>query len=78
MTSCQSVKVVYVDKYITPDYDMPIFPKLEREVHPDGSWTVPKESTDLLAEFYIKYDMLVKLYNHDKELYDQLKNNNKE
>ena len=74
MTSCQSVKVVYVDRYIIPDYDVPIFPTLEREVHKDGSWTIPKESTDLLAEFYIKYDVLVKSYKHDKELFERMKN----
>ena len=72
MTSCQSVKVVYVDKYVIPDYEIPIFPKLEREVHEDGSWTIPKESTDLLAEFYIKYQVLVKEYNHDKELFEKV------
>lgn len=72
MTSCQSVKVVYVDKYVIPDYEPPIFPKLEREVHEDGSWTIPKESTDLLAEFYVKYQVLVKEYNHDKELFEKV------
>ena len=74
MTSCQSVKVVYVDRYIIPDYDVPIFPALEREVQKDGSWYIPKESTDLLAEFYIKYDVLVKSYKHDKELFERMKN----
>lgn len=72
MTSCQSVKIVYVDKYVIPDYEIPIFPKLEREVHEDGSWTIPKESTDLLAEFYIKYEVLVREYNHDKELFEKV------
>ena len=74
MTSCQSVKVVYVDRYIIPDYDVPIFPALEREVLNDGSWNIPKESADLLAEFYIKYDVLVKSYKHDKELFERIKN----
>ena len=74
MTSCQSVKVVYVDRYIIPDYDIPIFPALEREVQKDGSWHIPKESTDLLAEFYIKYDTLVKSYKHDKELFERIRN----
>ena len=74
MTSCQSVKVVYVDRYIIPDYDIPIFPALEREVQKDGSWNIPKESTDLLAEFYVKYDVLYKSYKHDKELFERMKN----
>ena len=73
MTSCQSVKVVYVDRYIIPDYDIPIFPKLERDVLPDGSWNVPKESTDLLAEFYINYTTAVETYKHDKELFEKTK-----
>ena len=74
MTSCQSVKVVYVDRYIIPDYDVPLFPALDREVLKDGSWNVPKESVDLLAEFYIDYDVLVKSYKHDKELFERMKN----
>lgn len=73
MTSCQSVKVVYVDKYIIPDYDIPVFPALEREVLQDGSWHIPKESSDLLAEFYVNYEVLVKSYKHDKELFDKMK-----
>ena len=68
MTSCQSVKVVY--KYVTPDYNCPIFPALEREVHPDGSWTIPKDSVDNLAEFYIQYSALEATIKHDKELYE--------
>ena len=67
MTSCQSVKVVY--KYVVPNYDYPKFPALEREVLPDGSWNVPKESVDLLAEFYLKYSALEATYKHDKELF---------
>ena len=67
MTSCQSVKVVY--KYVIPNYDYPKFPALEREVNPDGSWNVPKESVDLLAEFYLKYSALEATYKHDKELF---------
>ena len=74
MTSCQSVKVVYVDRYIVPDYDVPIFPALEREVLSDGSWHIPEESADLLAEFYIKYDVLYKSYKHDKELFEKANN----
>ena len=74
MTSCQSVKVVYVDRYIVPDYDVPIFPALEREVLPDESWNIPKESVNLLAEFYVKYDVLYKSYKHDKELFEKANN----
>ena len=70
MTSCQSVKVVY--KYIVPDYEYPIFPSLDREVHPDGSWTIPKESIDELAEFYMRYSALEATYKHDKELYKRV------
>lgn len=74
MTSCQSVKVVYVDRYIIPDYDVPIFPALEREVQKDGSWNIPKESADLLAEFYVNFEVLAKSYKHDKELFERMKN----
>ena len=73
MTSCQSVKVVYVDRYIIPDYDVPIFPALEREVQKDGSWNIPKESADLLAEFYANFEVLAKSYKHDKELFEKTK-----
>ena len=68
MTSCQSVKVVY--KYVVPNYNYPKFPALEREVQPDGSWYVPKESVDLLAEFYLQYSALEATYKHDKELFE--------
>ena len=70
MTSCQSVKVVY--KYIVPDYDYPIFPALDREIHKDGSWTIPKEDVDALAEFYLNYSKLEATYKHDKELYSRV------
>ena len=72
MTSCQSVKTVYIDRYIIPDYNYPIFPALDREVHKDGSWTIPKESVDSLAEFYLKYSALEATYKHDKELYEKV------
>ena len=74
MTSCQSVKVVYVDKYIVPNYNYPKFPPLKREINEDESWTIPKESVDLLAEFYLKYTALEKMYQHDKELYERIEN----
>lgn len=70
MTSCQSVRVEY--RYIVPNYNYPKFPALERTINEDESWTIPKESIDLLAEFYIKYTTLEATYNHDKELYQQL------
>lgn len=70
MTSCQSVKVVY--KYVVPNYNCPKFPALEREVHPNGDWTIHKESADLLAEFYLKYSALEATIEHDKELYERI------
>lgn len=68
MTSCQSVKVVY--KYVVPEYDYPKFPALERTINEDESWTIPKESVDLLAEFYLNYTKLEATYKHDKELFE--------
>ena len=71
MISCRSVKVEY--KYIIPDYNYPKFPALEREINKDGSWTIPPDSVDELAEFYIKYAALEATYRHDKELYEKTK-----
>ena len=68
MISCQSVKVIY--KTVVPELNPPEFPELERTVNADKSWTVPKESTDLLATFYLRYDEFVKNYNEIKELYE--------
>ena len=70
MTSCQSVKTVYVDKYTVPDIVFPVFPAIDREIHKDGSWTIPKDDVDALAEFYIKYQSAVETYKHDKELFE--------
>lgn len=67
--SCQSVKVEY--KYIVPDIDYPIFPEIERVVHKDGSWTIPKESADLLAEYYIRIQETEKNYKEIKENYEK-------
>lgn len=69
MTSCRSVQVVY--KYVVPDYNCPKFPALERIINEDGSWTIPKDSVDNLAEFYIKYSALETIIKHDKELYEK-------
>lgn len=71
MTSCQSVKTVYVDRYVVPEITFPIFPAMDREIHADGSWTIPKDDVDLLAEFYIKYQSAVDTYKHDKELFER-------
>lgn len=71
MTSCQSVKTEKV--YIVPDIDFPKFPALEREVHSDGSWTIPKESIDLLAEYYIEIQKTEADYNGIKRLYEKEK-----
>ena len=70
MTSCQSVKTVYVDRYTVPEITFPIFPAMDREIHADGSWTIPKEDVDALAEFYLKYQSAVETYKHDKELFE--------
>ena len=68
MTSCQSVKVVYKNK--VPDVEPPEFPELNRTVNDDKSWTVPEESTKLLAIFYEKYIEFVKNFYELKELYE--------
>ena len=68
MTSCQSARVEY--KYIVPEITFPIFPAMDREVHSDGSWTIPKEDVDSLSEFYLKYQSAVETYKHDKELFE--------
>lgn len=72
MTSCQSVKTIYIEKYVVPDINPPIFPALDREIHEDGSWTIPKKDVDALAEFYLKYKTAVEIYNHDKELFEEI------
>ena len=68
-TSCQSVKKVEY-KYTVPDYVFPQFPAIDREINTDGSWTITAESVDELAEFYVKYTALEKIYKHDKELFE--------
>lgn len=68
MTSCRSVKVVY--KTIVPDINPPEFPELDRTVNKDESWTIPKESTDLLGIFYIRYEEFLKDYYEIKELHE--------
>lgn len=69
MTSCQSVRVEY--KYIVPDIDFPKFPALEREVHSDGSWDIPKQSVDALAEYYIRIQETEKDYKDIKRLLEK-------
>ena len=69
MTSCQSVRVEY--KYIVPDVQYPDFPALERTINNDESWTIPKESVDDLAEFYLRYQTAVDTYNHIKKLMEE-------
>ena len=73
MTSCLTNKTVYVDKYVVPSITFPIFPALDRTVNKDGSWTIPKDDIDLLAEFYINYTTAVETYKHDKELFEKTK-----
>lgn len=67
--SCQSVRVEY--RYIVPDIEYPIFPVLEREINKDGSWTIPKDSADLLAEYYIRVKEAEKDYKEIKESYEK-------
>lgn len=69
MTSCQSVRVEH--KYIVPDIDFPTFPALDREINSDGSWTIPKEDVDALAEYYIKIQETEKNYNDIKRLLEK-------
>lgn len=73
MTSCLTNKVVYVDRYVVPEITFPIFPALEREIHKDGSWTIPKEDVDSLAEFYVKYQSTIETYKHNKDLFEKAK-----
>lgn len=73
MTSCLSVKAVYVDRYTVPEISFPIFPAMDRTINKDGSWTIPKDDIDSLAEFYVNYQAAVELYKHDKELYEKTK-----
>lgn len=69
MTSCQSVKVEKV--YVVPDVSFPTFPALDREINADGSWTIPKESIDLLAEYYTKIQETETNYKEIKRLYEK-------
>ena len=69
MTSCQSVRVER--KYIVPDIDFPEFPALDREINTDGSWTIPKESVDDLAEYYIRIQETEKNYKDIKSLLEK-------
>ncbi len=71
ITSCQSVRVEY--KYIVPDIDFPTFPALDREINSDGSWTIPKESVDDLAEYYIRIQETEKNYNDIKRMLEKEK-----
>ena len=72
MTSCQSVKTEYIDRYVVPEITFPIFPALDREINEDGSWTIPKNDVDALAEFYLRYKTAIEIYNHDKELFEEI------
>ena len=70
MTSCQSNNVVTVEKTVVPDIVFPIFPKIKRTVNSDGSWLIPKESADMLAEYYIQVQKTEKDYEKLQELYE--------
>lgn len=69
MTSCQSVRVER--KYIVPDIDFPKFPALDREINADGSWTIPAQSVDALAEYYTRIQETEKNYNDIKRLLEK-------
>lgn len=69
MTSCQSVKVEY--KYIVPGIDFPDFPPLDRTINADGSWTIPRESVDDLAEYYIRIQETEKNYKDIKRMLEK-------
>ena len=71
MTSCRSVRIEY--KYLVPEIDFPDFPALDREVHKDGSWTIPKDSVDSLAEYYIRIQETEKNYNDIKRMLEKEK-----
>ena len=71
MISCQSTRIEY--KYVVPDVDFPKFPILDREVHADGSWTLPKDSVDLLAEYYVRIMETEKDYKDIKSLLEKRK-----
>lgn len=71
MTSCQSVRVEKV--YVVPDVEFPTFPALEREINEDGSWTIPKDSIDLLAIYYTKIQETEANYKEIKSLYEKEK-----
>lgn len=68
MTSCPSNKVV--SKTVVPEIVFPKFPVLQRTINADGSWTIPKESVDLLAEYYIEILETEKTYKEIKDLYE--------
>lgn len=71
MTSCRSSKVITVEHTRVPLLNFPEFPVLKRTVNDDGSWNVPKESTDALAEFYELYEEVKKNYQMLKDLYEK-------
>lgn len=70
MMSCQSVRVDY--EYVVPELNFPIFPSLDRKINEDGSWTIPKNSIDLLSEYYLNIQKTEKDYNEIKSLYEEV------
>lgn len=71
MTSCRSSKVITVENTRVPLLDFPEFPVIKRTVNSDGSWNVPKESTDALADFFVHYEEVKKNYQMLKDLYEK-------
>jgi hypothetical protein len=56
-----------------PDIDFPDFPALDREINSDGSWTIPKDSVDALAEYYIRIQETEQNYNDIKYMLEKEK-----
>lgn len=70
MTSCQSSRVVTVEKVVIPEIVFPQFPKIKRTVNADGSWVIPEESTKALSEYYLKIQKAESEYNGLREIYE--------
>ena len=70
MISCQSNRIIEY-RTVLPNITFPAFPRIHRTVNEDGSWTIDKESVDLLAEYYIKISATEKTYKEIKKLLEE-------